>query len=92
MVSIDLYDTLENKHYASFTGHATCDPAALAAIGADLKRCQLDSGNIWLDGDDQHDPDLDFKFNGLIHGKSTQFGDESTKRQFLNGLKTFLND
>lgn len=42
---IDLYDTLENKHYGAFIGQRFCD-----------NECGGDSGVIWSDGNDSVSP------------------------------------
>ncbi|MCX6763153.1 MAG: hypothetical protein NTZ97_00235 [Candidatus Moranbacteria bacterium] len=87
---IDLYDAVEGKHYASYLGHFNCDPVVLSMTN-DSKKCQLDSGNIWNDGNDTRSPaDITVGFRGLMNGDSS--GDENTKKQFMDAVQPFMND
>lgn len=86
---IDLYDALESKHYASYLGHGSCDALALSLTN-NPKKCQLDSGNIWFDGNDTRNPaDYHVGFGGLIHGG---IGDENTQKQFMEHIQSYMND
>ena len=53
-VTIDLYDAVEGRHYATFNGHQICD----VAITKNPKKCAVDSGSIWFDGDDTRRPGI----------------------------------
>jgi hypothetical protein len=82
---IDVYDVLESKRYASYNGHQVCDPRIV-----DTKECMLDSGMIWLDGDDARKTnDYHVGFNGIGNGG---VGDANTQSQFLDRIRTFMND
>lgn len=86
---IDLYDALENKHYAMYLGHSYCDATSLSLINSP-KKCQMDAGNIWYDGDDTKKPDYTVGFRGLLNGGGT--GDENTLKQFMEQVKPFMNN
>jgi len=86
-VTIDLYDALEGKHYATYNGHHICD----VVITRKPDKCALDSGSIWLDGDDSRTPaDFTAGFRGLRFGGGT--GDETTQKTFLNHIQPFMNE
>lgn len=81
--SIDLYDALEGKHYASYLGYNNCTITAT--------KCQLNSGNIWLDGNDTKPfSDYHVGFQGAAIGPGV--GDENTQKQFLEHIQPFMND
>ena len=89
-LSIDLYDTVEGNHYAMYIGHNSCDPVALS-IYNNPKKCQLDSGSIWFDGNDTRNPvDYHVGFQGIAVGSSV--GDENTQKQFLDHIQPFMNE
>ncbi len=46
--TFDLYDAVGGRHYATYNGHNTCSPA----ITGNPRKCAMDSGSIWFDGDD----------------------------------------
>jgi hypothetical protein len=84
-VTIDLYDAVEGKHYAMFNGHNICD----VAITKNPRKCAVDSGSIWFDGDDsRHPADFTVGFRGLLYGGGS--GDESTQKTFLDHVKPFM--
>ena len=63
--TIDLYDAVERKHYATYNGHNVCDPA----ITRNPRKCATDSGSIWFDGNDSRTPaDFTVGFRGLLNG------------------------
>jgi hypothetical protein len=87
---IDIYDAFEGKHYATYMGHNSCDPVALVVYN-DPKRCQLDSGNIWFDGNDTKNPaDYHVGFQGAAIGPG--IGDENTQKEFMNHVQQFMNE
>ena len=87
---IDLYDALERKHYAMYFGHNNCDVVTLL-LWDEPKKCQLDSGTIWLDGNDAKEfADFAFGFVGLNNGAGV--GDENTLKQFMDQIQLFMND
>jgi len=89
-VTMDLFDAFEGKHYAVYMGHNSCDPASLVVLGKP-KLCQLDSGSVWLDGNDTRNPaDYHVGFEGIANGPGT--GDENTQKQFLDHIQHFMND
>lgn len=83
-IALDLYDALEGKHYAEFYGHAP----ALCIF--DANKCKLDVGNIWYDGNDTRNPDVQIGFQGLMNGGGT--GDKDTETQFMDKIQPFMND
>jgi len=90
-LTYDLYDALEGKHYAMYIGHNNCNLTALSATGDNLKKCQLDSGSIWFDGNDTKNPaDFHVGFQGIAVGPGT--GDENTQKQFMDRVQQFIND
>lgn len=90
VLAVDLYDALEIKHYASYLGHNYCDKTTLS-ITNDPKKCQVDSGNIWFDGNDAKNPaDFIVGFRGLKYGGGA--GDENTQKQFIEKIQPFIND
>lgn len=85
--SVDVFDALEGKHYAAYIGHNICDPA----IMSNPKKCQLDSGNIWFDGNDTRNPaDYHVGFQGIAVGPGV--GDENTQKQFLEHIQPFMTE
>ncbi len=87
--SIDVFDAFEGKHYGSFIGHSNCDPLSLKVINQP-KRCQLDSGNIWFDGNDaKNSSDYHVGFGGLLNGG---IGDENTLKEFLVHIENYMNN
>ena len=87
---IDLYDALERKHYAMYLGHNDCDVVTLLLID-EPKKCQLDSGTIWLDGNDaKESADFTFGFVGLNNGVGV--GDENTQKQFMEQVQSFMTE
>lgn len=88
-LSYDLYDALENKHYAMYIGHSNCDITTLS-FSNEPKKCQLDWGVIWLNGDDTWSPDTRVGFVWMANG--TGVGDENTQNQFMELIKPFMNE
>ncbi len=90
-VTIDLYDVLESKRYASYNGHGVCDKSILSLTNTSTNKCQVDSGNIWYDGNDARvPPDFTVGFRGLKYG--SQVGDENTQRIFMEHVQPFMNN
>jgi hypothetical protein len=86
-LTIDLYDAVEGRHYATFVGHRVCE----VYITGDHKKCSLDSGHIWQDGDDQRTPaDFIAGFRGLLYGGGA--GDETTLKTFLDHIHPFMSE
>jgi hypothetical protein len=86
-VTIDLYDAVEGRHYATFNGHNICDVAITKAP----RKCSLDSGSIWFDGDDtRHPADFIAGFRGLLYGGGS--GDETTQKTFLDHIQPFMSE
>jgi hypothetical protein len=85
-VFIDLYDAVGQQHYAEFDGHENCNPLALAITG-DANKCLLDSGNIWLDGNDTKTP-ADFHVGNGDGGT----GGENTLTQFMAHIQPFMTN
>ena len=88
-LSFDLYDALEGKHYAMFVGHSICDSTTLA-ITNEPKKCQLDWGVVWLNGDDTWTPDVRVGFVWAANWAG--MWDENTQKQFMEAIKSFMND
>jgi hypothetical protein len=86
---MDLFDAIENKHFAEYIGHGNCSAAVLSAM-KNPKKCAFDSGKIWLHGDDQEESDLHFGFEGTLNGSGT--GDSNTKMEFMRGVQPFLTE
>ncbi len=87
--TIDLYDVIERKHYASYMGHSDCGVPLLG--GDNSKKCQLDSGSIWYDGNDTKNPaDYHVGFQGVAIGPGV--GDENTQKQFLDHIQPFMSE
>lgn len=90
-LTIDLYDAVEAKHYATFNGHSSCDPEVLAISGQNPKKCDLDSGQIWFDGNDAKNPaDFTVGFRGLRYGGGS--GDATTQKTFLDHVQPFMSE
>jgi hypothetical protein len=86
-LSINLFDAVEGKRYAEFEGHSFCDVHATN----DPRRCSLDAGKIWFDGNDtRNPPDVTVGFRGLLFGGG--HGDENTKKMFLDHIQSFMKD
>jgi hypothetical protein len=86
-VTIDLYDSVEGRRYATFNGHGICD----VAITNNPKKCALDSGSIWFDGNDSRLPaDFTIGFRGLLYGGGS--GDSNTKKIFLERIQPFMSE
>lgn len=84
--TFDLYDAVEGKHYAMYNGHNICD----ATITRNPRRCAMDSGSIWFDGDDSRAPaDFTVGFRGMRYGGGA--GDEGTQKAFLDRARDFMN-
>ena len=47
-----MYDAVEGRHYATYNGHSICNEA----ITKNPKKCAMDSGSLWFDGDDSKTP------------------------------------
>lgn len=89
--SMDLYDALEGTHYATYNGHSICDPTVLSASGANPKKCLVDSGSIWFDGNDTKNPaDFTVGFRGLQNGGGS--GDENTQKIFMEHVQAFMDN
>jgi hypothetical protein len=87
LLSLDLFDAAEGKHYAWYHGHNICD----VSITHDPRKCLLDSGNIWFDGNDTKTPaDFITGFRGLRFGGGA--GDENTQRTFRDHIEPFMSD
>src|SRR5262249_179511 len=83
--TIDLYDAAEGSRYATYNGHNICD----VSITKNPKRCALDSGKVWLDGNDSRNPaDFTTGFRGLLYGGGS--GDENTQKTFLDHVQPFM--
>jgi len=83
--TIDLYDAVEGRHYATYNGHSICDET----ITRNPRKCAMDSGSIWFDGNDSRTPaDFTVGFRGLLYGGGA--GDESTQRVFLERVRAFM--
>jgi hypothetical protein len=83
--TIDLYDAVEGRRYATYNGHSTCD----ATITRNPRKCAMDSGSIWFDGNDSRLPaDFTVGFRGLLYGGGA--GDENTQRIFLELVRAFM--
>lgn len=91
--TLDLYDAVEGRHYATYNGHNTCK----AFITKNPNKCMLDSGSIWFDGDDSRQPaDFTVGWRGLLNGggagdKDTGLGDENTQKAFLDRVRGFMS-
>jgi hypothetical protein len=86
-VTVDLYDAVEGRHYATFNGHNICD----VAITKDPRKCSVDSGSIWFDGDDsRHPADFVAGFRGLLYGGGS--GDATTQKTFLERVQPFMSE
>ncbi len=86
-VTIELYDAVEGRRYAIFNGHQICD----VAITKNPKKCALDSGSIWFDGNDtRHPADFTAGFRGLLYGGGS--GDENTHKTFLDHIQLFMSE
>jgi hypothetical protein len=84
--TFDLYDAVEGRHYAAYNGHNICD----VAITNNPKKCMVDSGQIWFDGDDSREPaDFTAGFRGLLYGGGA--GDENTQKAFLDRVRGFMS-
>lgn len=84
ITTVDVFDALERKRYATFTGHVTCDPTIVNA-----RNCTFDSGMIWMDGDDDRETgDYDFGYAG---GKG-RVGNANTKDEFLKHIHPLMYD
>ena len=84
--TLDLYDAVEGRRYATYNGHNFCD----VAITKNLRRCAVDSGSIWFDGNDsKKPPDFTVGFRGLLYGGGA--GDENTQQTFLDHVHAFMN-
>lgn len=89
-MSIDLFDVFEGKHYAAYIGHQSCYPVLLAVLSKP-KLCQLDSGDIWFDGNDtRSQADYHIGFQGVANGSGV--GGESTQEQFLEHIQLFMTE
>jgi hypothetical protein len=88
--TIDLYDAVEGKHYAMYNGHDICDPVQIVILG-DRRRCMLDAGVIWYDGNDtKNPPDYHIGFQGITVGPGV--GDDNTQKQFLEHIQPFMTE
>jgi hypothetical protein len=86
-LTIDLYDAVEGLHYATFNGHEIC----AVAITGNPKKCRVDSGRIWFDGDDTRNPaDFTAGFRGLLYGGGS--GDETTLKSFLDHIHPLMSE
>jgi len=84
--TLDLYDAVEGRHYATYNGHNICE----VAISKNPRKCALDSGSIWFDGDDSRLPaDFTVGFRGLLYGGGA--GDEHTQTAFLDRVRSFTS-
>ncbi len=85
---MDLYDALEGGRYGSFTGHNNCYFASSLNKNKDV--CWLDSGDIWLGGNDTKNADTHVGFQGAAIGSG--LGDNNTKTEFLKYIEPFMNE
>jgi hypothetical protein len=84
--TFDLYDGVEGRHYATYNGHDVCN----VVITHNPKKCTVDSGSIWFDGDDTRQPsDFTAGFRGLLYGGGA--GDENTQKAFLDRVRGFIS-
>ena len=68
-------------------GHNNCNDVTTGA----KNKCQLDSGNIWFDGDDtRNPPDYQVGFQGVAIGPGV--GDENTQKQFLDHVQSLMSE
>lgn len=81
--TIDLYDAIGGRRYATYSGHDICD-----SIVVDPKKCQFDGGQLWFDGDDSRPPDFAVGFIGLLNRPGV--GDKTTQGQFLQRVRSFM--
>jgi hypothetical protein len=85
--TMDLYDAVEGRRYATYNGHNICD----VAITNNAKKCALDSGSIWFDGNDSRLPaDFTISFRGLPHGGGS--GDSNIQKTFLERIQPFMSE
>lgn len=84
-ITMDLYDAVGGNRYATFNGHNNCDPRVLSLlVPSDLKKCQLDSGSIWINGNDMKEADIVVGFEGFLNGNG--IGNENTLKQFMEKI------
>ncbi len=84
-IMIDVFDAFEGKQYATYNGYdpSTCNTTKL--------RCQLNGGNIWLDGNNTRNPaDYHVGFQGVAVGPGV--GDENTQKMFSDYIQPFMNE
>jgi len=86
-ITIDVYDSVEGRRYATFNGHQICD----GAITKNPRKRALDSGSIWFDGNDtRHPADFTAGFRGLLYGGGS--GDENIQKTFLDHIQPFMSE
>jgi hypothetical protein len=84
--TLDLFDAVEGRRYATYNGHNICE----VIITKNPKKCIVDSGSIWFDGDDSRQPaDFTVGFRGLLYGGGA--GDENTQKAFLDRVRGFMS-
>jgi len=81
---IDVYGVADGLRYAAYAGHRDCP-----ADGAD-KKCEADSGDIWLDGAD-YENTSDFHV-GFSRYTAESAGDKDTRGRFLERVRALLED
>jgi hypothetical protein len=79
ILTIDLFDANEHKRYGEFDGHGMCDPGILALVHK-VGRCDSDSASVWLQGDDQEEPDMHSGLSG-----------PDTKMHFMQAIRPFMS-
>jgi hypothetical protein len=83
--TVDVFDAVEGRRYATYNGHNVCDQA----ITRNPRKCAMDSGAIWFDGNDSRiPPDFTVGFRGLVFGGGA--GDERTQKVFLDRIRAFM--
>jgi hypothetical protein len=83
--SIDLYDAVENTHYAMFSGYRICDVRITRKPG----KCDLNGGSIWVDGNDSKRGEV-IGFQGSAYGPGV--GDEHTQDTFRSRIQPFMTE
>jgi hypothetical protein len=81
-VTIDLYDSVEGRRYATFNGYSICNDA----ITYNPKKCALESGSIWFDGNDRRVPaDFTIGYGGIS-------GDSNTQKIFRERIQPYMSE
>lgn len=78
----DLYDVLENKHYAIFINHYKDCHEDSSNLENNINWCEKNSGTIWFKGNDQESPDFE----------TSKPWNKNTEKEFLDQIEYFMND